>query len=219
MFHTPLGNGGTHGAGLCYTSCCPAASVCTKRSVASSGRTLAPAPVNVYVAPPPAASCASTALGVSALVPAVHSTPALVIEDVAPAPVFTDIATPPCCPAPRGRVFGPPTVRGHVAGSCGAARHAFSVSEHSVVSAACPHSGAPSLSVPTLGEGAVHDGTSVQFLLRCTLAERERKMQMSSCSRSVAASQCLPTSGCWMALASPSCSTKGSQACCGSSSS
>ena len=37
-----------------------------------------------------------------------------------------------------------------------------------VVSAACPHSGAPSLSLPMLGEGAVHDGASVQFLLRYT---------------------------------------------------
>ena len=34
-----------------------------------------------------------------------------------------------------------------------------------------------SVSLPTLGEGAVHDGASVQFLLRCTLAQRERERE------------------------------------------
>ena len=49
---------------------------------------------------------------------------------------------------------------------------------------------------------------------------RERKTQMTIFSRSaVASTQCLPISGCWMALATSSCSTTGSQVCRGSSSS
>ena len=80
-----------------------------------------------------------------------------------------------------------------------------------VVSAACPHSVALSL----CQRWVKTPFTMPRFSSCCGTPwsrrkGRGRKTQTTSFSRSAAAStQCLPTSGCWMASATPSCSTTG----------
>ena len=67
--------------------------VCAREVTSASTKIeyVAPAPVAEYFVPPPAATCAATVSDTTTPDPAVHSTPALVIEYTAPAPVITDI--------------------------------------------------------------------------------------------------------------------------------